>query len=459
MSTTTDSMLYDVGAVARVQDDRLRATVERVAKRHPYYRAQWRERGIDPAAVRGIADLPLLPLTSKADFAHAPEQFRLEPTDDPADQLWDIAYTSGSTAKPTPIYQTAYDFHAILLAQRRMAEIRGMTSADRIVNLYPLTPQPHGAWTRANHAAAALGASVVCGLSGASSWFDVSRRLPEVAQLVVASDPTTLWGVPSYLRRVLDEVARQGGRLPNVRMLAVSGEPCTPEMSRQLVELTQQLGAGEVVVSNSLGASELQCGLVECTPGGGFHNPAPELFHIDAVDDQGNPCPPGVAGRLTLTHIDRRGTVLLRYLLGDVVTVDHGPCPSCGRVGGRVVAHHRREGDSVKIRGQLVDSRVLLRAVEQVDGVLEYRAVVRRSDPGDPLSTDELVVAIAPTTERAGDPQGLVDAVRAAVKAACRVTPLVEITTADEIFPAGERMKPRRFIDERSAAPVTKGAS
>ncbi|MEU8192235.1 AMP-binding protein [Microbispora amethystogenes] len=450
MSALPSGLPWDPDAVAPLQDERLRATMRRVASRHPYYRDLLRERGIDPDAVRGTADLPLLPLTGKADFAAAPERFRLEPTGDPADQLWDIAYTSGSTSTPTPIYQAAYDFHAILLAQRRMAEIRGMTSADRIANLYPLTPQPHGAWTRANHAAAALGASVVCGMSGATGWFGVSRRLPEVAELVVASDPTTLWGVPSYVRRVLDEVARQGGRLPNVRMLAVSGEPCTPETADVLAGLTRDLGAREVVVSNSLGASELQCGLVECEPGGGFHNPAPELFHIEAVDDDGRPCAPGTPGRLTLTHLDRRGTVLLRYLLGDVVTVDHGRCPHCGRGGGRVVAYHHRTGSATKVRGQLLDGQVLGRTVERVPGVLEHRATVRWTVPSDPLSGDELVVAVALTA--GADAREVVPAVRTAVKRACRVTPLVEVATADEIFPADERMKPRRFLDERASA-------
>ncbi|WP_433045793.1 phenylacetate--CoA ligase family protein [Dactylosporangium sp. CS-033363] len=377
-------------------------------------------------------------------FTADPEAFRLEADGSPERQLWDVAYTSGSTSAPAPIYQSAYDFHAILFAQVRMAEIRGMRGDDRIANLYPLTPQPHGAWTRANHAAAVLGATVVCGMSGASPWFDVTRRLPEVADLLVATRPTVLWGVPSYVRRVVDEVLRRGGTLPDVRMLAISGEAVTPAMAAQLAGLLAAAGAPDVVISNSLGASELQYGLVECVAGAGFHNPVPELLHLDAVDEDGLPVPPGSPGAFVMTHLGRQGTVLVRYLLGDRVEVDHGPCPHCGRLGGRVVAHHGRSGRSLKIKGQLVDTTVLESTIAAVPGVSDHRSVVRRCDPADPLSGDELVVQVAPLSG--------FDAARvaAAVKLATRVTPAVEVTTADSLFPPDERMKPRRFVDERS---------
>jgi phenylacetate-CoA ligase len=437
---------FDPQLVRSAQDEALRATIGRVAASHPFYRRLWAERGVEPTRVRDIEDLPLLPLTTKQMFTGDPESFRLESDGSPEHQLWDIAYTSGSTSTPTPIYQAAYDFHAILAAQVRMAEIRGMRSDERIANLYPLTPQPHGAWTRANHAAAVLGATVVCGMSGASPWFDVTRRLGEVAELLVTAQPTVLWGVPSYLRRVVDEVVRQGGSLSAVRMLAVSGEATTANMSQQLVDMMAAAGSPHVVVSNSLGASELQYGLVECQPGSGFHNPVPELLHIDAVDDAGHPVPAGSPGAFTMTHLNRRGTVLVRYLLGDRVEVDHGPCPHCGRAGGRVVAHHGRSAGAVKVKGQLVDTTALERAVADVAGVLDHRAVVRRVDPADPLSSDTLLVRVA---VQPGADEATAARVAAAVKSATRVTPVVEVATVDPLFPPDERIKPRRFIDER----------
>ena len=62
---------------------------------------------------------------------------------------------------------------------------------------------------------------------------------------------------------------------------------------------------------------------------------------------------------LAITHLHRRGTVLLRYLVGDVVTLARAPCPHCGRDGERVVATPRRTGGLVKCRGMLVNTEVI----------------------------------------------------------------------------------------------------
>lgn len=436
--------LFEPPAQVRHRQDALvRATMQRVLTRHPHYRERFR--GLEAETVDSVDALARLPLTTKDEYAADPERFRLEPDPaDPLEQLWDVAYSGGSTARPTPVYQTGYDFQAILLAQRRMAEIRGMRPDDRIANLYPLTAQAHGAWLRANAAAAVLGCELVVGMSGAQPRFPVTRRLPEVAALLVRRTPTVLWGVPSYLHRVVGEVSRQGGRLSEVRLLAVSGEPCPPETAAALRAALADVGA-DAAVSNSLGATELQCGLVECAPGTGFHNPAPELFHLSAVDDGGLPVDDGRPGRLCVTHLDRRGTVLIRYLLGDVVVLAHDICPRCGRSGGRVVEHLGRSGSRTKVRGQLVDQRLLLAALDALDGLGAYQVRVRQEDPGSPASMDELVVAV-----QEGADAGLEDRVRDVVRAATGVRPVVERVPAADIHDPHRQFKRVRFVDERT---------
>src|SRR5690606_13480344 len=113
------------------------------------------------------------------------DDFRLRTEDGQLPETWDIVYTSGSTGPPTAIYQTTHDYPRILHAQRRMADIRGVTSNDRIANLFPLTERPSGSWLRVNDHAAAIGASVVSGLSGASRGeFSATRRMLEVVPIV-----------------------------------------------------------------------------------------------------------------------------------------------------------------------------------------------------------------------------------------------------------------------------------
>lgn len=428
----------DPDALRALQEERFAAQLERLRTRHPHYR-----RTLANLEVHSLDDLPLVPPTGKADLAVAPDAYRLDKAD-PSDILWDVAYTSGSTSAPTPIYQTARDFRAILDAQLRMAAIRGMRATDRIANLYPLTTQPHGAWTRANHAAAALGCELVVGLSGApADDYAVTRRTDEIISILERTQPTVLWGVPSYLARVLEATHAAGAQLSGLRMFAVSGEPCPPALSAQLSELAIRLGSSDATVSNSFGASELQCGLVECVAGTGFHNPSPDQFYFETIDDDGAPTAKGQPGKLALTHLDRRGTAFLRYVLGDVVEYSLDPCPECGWAGGRVVAHHRREGSMVKVRGNLFDVTVLSAAVSETTGVRDHQAVVRTS----PSGMDELVVRVIENSPGSID----TDAVKNAVRSSIRVTPLVEVVSLFEIHGATGSLKPRRFVDERSS--------
>lgn len=428
----------DPAELQALQERRFAEQLTRLRTRHPKYRQTLAE-----VEIRSLDDLPRLEPTGKADLALDPEAYRLDSAE-PSDILWDIAYTSGSTSAPTPIFQTARDFRAILDAQVRMATIRGMRTIDRIANLYPLTSQPHGAWTRANHAAAALGCELVVGLSGAPTGdYDVTRRTDQIVSILERTQPTVLWGVPSYLARVLEATRVAGVRLEGLRMFAVSGEACPPALSTQLTELAAGLGSPNVTVSNSFGASELQCGLVECVAGTGFHNPSPDQFYFETIDDNGARTAEGQPGKLALTHLDRRGTAFLRYVLGDVVEYSLDPCPECGWAGGRVVAHHRREGSMVKVRGNLFDVTVLGAAVSGVEGVREHQAVVRASSNG----MDELVVRVVASTPGSID----TDAVQNAVRTSIRVTPIVEEVSLFDIHGATGSLKPRRFVDERSS--------
>ena len=411
-------LVEDARRIGSLQAPLLQATMQRIALRHPFYRREMQRLDLSPDDFTALDTLEDFPLTEKHQLVEEPEAFRLDPDPSrPAEYaLWDVAYTTGtSLGRPTAMYQTAYDFRALTIAQRRMAEIRGMGHGGRIVNLYPITSIPHGAWIRCNQAAAAIGASVTAGMSGrAVDGFRIVRATDEVASITVGTDPTVLWGVPSYVRRVLQEIVAIGRHLPSLHMIAVSGEPCGPAMRKSLADLAGQAGAGAgVVVSDSMGATELQCGLVESAEGAGFHNPAPELFHFAAVDDRGLSVPDGEVGRLVLTHLDRRGTVLVRFWLGDLVTFTDEPCARCGHGGGLITEHRGRGGSFMKIRGNLVDIGAVSNAVGVLPHVVEHQLIIRRPE-ADPMGLDELVIRIVTDTD---EPQSVSRDVATAVGA------------------------------------------
>lgn len=426
-----------------IQLGRLTRYLHILADGHPHYGAMLRD--VDFERWEHVSDLDAVPITTKGDLAADPDRFRLRDVDGRPFESWDVVYTSGTTGSPVPIHQTPHDHRRILFSQRRMAEIRGTSSSDTIANLFPIAARPNGSWLRVNDHAAAIGATLVVGLGGPDSGpYSPTRRLDDVISVVADADPTVLWGVGSYLRRFVARCAELGRRLPSVRMVIASGEALGPSTVSHLLDGLRSLGVDDPVVSPGFGASELQCSLVPCEQGAGFHNPAPELFLLQTVDETGRTRPPGVRGRLVVTHLDRTGTSLVRYALGDDVTLERGRCPACGRSGERLVAHHGRGDTMVKIRGQLVDLHVVESLLARDSEVAGYSIdVVGPDRADDPKAMDELRILVA------AEPGTRHDDVRRRVSAtvleAVSVRPDIVPVDREDLYPIDEVMKPTRI--------------
>jgi phenylacetate-CoA ligase len=444
--------LFDQESVRAVQSLRVVETVSRLARRHPFYRESWRAQGIPIEGIESTDRLDLFPLTTKNQVELDPLSFFLEndSEDGSYGDLWDVVYTSGSSGHPVPIYQRSYDYFAILHTQRRMCEIRGITQDDIIYVAYPLTSYPHGALLRANNAAFVMHCSVANSFGGAKDpRLPILRTDDEIVQHLISKQPTVLWGVPSYLRQLLKGVQRSGGHLESLRLAAVSGEPCTEALRDDIVALAQSLNAkDDFWVSDSLGASELQCGLVQCSSTSGFHNPSPELFVIESVGEDGLRMADGEEGSFCVTHIDRRGTVLLRYVLSDKVVISNDACPECGCYGGRVVYHGGRSGSSTKIRGMLVELKLVESTVQRSPGVDDYRIAIRTVPS---TGMDELFIEVLGERELS---EGELEAIASSVRSVIGIRPRVALTTAQDLArrddPDITRIKKARVVDERA---------
>jgi phenylacetate-coenzyme A ligase PaaK-like adenylate-forming protein len=449
----TDLLRAPQGEIERVQAERLQRMLELCSRGHPFYRRQWQEANIEVAAIRTLDDLQALPLTRKQDLLADPEAFRLHLVDLPLPErvLWEVIYTTGSTGDPTPVYNTTHDYQAYLFQSRRVAEISGIRETDVIANLFPLTAAPMGAFVRSATNAYAAGAAIFGALPGApQTGFKVQRGLDDAVRLVALHGATILWGVPSFVRRVLLRAIEVRADFSAVRMCALSGESSTPAMREELRRCLRTLGAQETTVFDRYGSTELGA-FAQCREEGEYHNPAPEIQYHEVVDpDTGRRLPDGERGALAVTHLDRRGTVLVRYLVGDMVSIRRGACPVCGRTGDRVVGPIVRMKDFVKVKGMLINPPVLLEALRSIPGVDEFQVAVRRSDPKDPFSMDELVVRIATAV---ADPATLSAAVAEATQRAVQVRPRVEIAESTAIYDPAKQTKATRFIDERG--PVT----
>lgn len=438
-----------------IQNQRFRHQIALCFKAHPYYQEVFSRLKLQPEDFQTLDDVQKLPVTTKSDYMKNPNAFRLTPLPEftPYERiLWDVSYTTGTTAgMPTPFFNTTHDYFAILEQLKRLCDIIGISAQDTVMNLFPLTPVPHIGFLRTRDYATVIGAPVVNALTGTPyPSYPVHRRLDEAVRMIEQHKGTVLSGIVSYVRRVVMRAEELGADFSRVRLVAALGEPCPRGMREDMRRRLVRLGANEqnLVIGNALGFTEMQGSTGECVEFGGGHNPAPDQFYFEVLHEQTyEPLPEGERGLFTVTHLDRRGTILLRYAVGDLNAISHETCPHCGRLGPRIVTNTIRTAELVKLKGTLINPDAIKEAIATVEGIEEYQIIFTKEQKDDPYSADQLLVRVAAP---AAEQERVRSQLAAKVVEAAEMRPLIEfVNNMSDIFDPTKTLKSTRVVDMR----------
>ncbi|WP_319775213.1 AMP-binding protein [Breoghania sp.] len=454
--------LDDWDALTRERDTRFAATLDRIFAYHPFYKDLLTRAKLRRRDIKGVADLARLPVTTRQDYLANPHAFILTWPDaalSDESSVWDVMYTSGPDGVTAPFASTSYDFMNILALNRNMLRLRGAREDDRILNLFPLTRHPHGAFARTMNAAAAFNLPVTAAMPGTPNARqpDIGNGLDTVLDIVQRSRPTILWGVPSYIRELVARADEKSIKLPWVRLVFASLDGFSEGMRADLIAGLRRLGAEDPQVSVSYGATEMQGSMVECVKGAGFHNPAPDQFCFEVVDpDTHKPLEDGEEGLLLLTHLDRRGTVMLRYASGDVGKLVRERCPHCGALTERIIGAPRHHDGVLKVDGRLIDPQALSDLLLGRDEVADFQAIVEYEERpagvgigkgrGKLPARDRLRIRVAPSGAVL---TGLSQMLAERVEAVFKVKPVIEITSAQDPMLAGRGWRVSPLMDLR----------
>ena len=85
--------------ITKIQEKNFSQTMDLCFSRHPYYRARFKQMGLLRGDIKSLADIHLLPVISKKDYAAEPEAFRLETKglEEEATINWDVMHTTGTS--------------------------------------------------------------------------------------------------------------------------------------------------------------------------------------------------------------------------------------------------------------------------------------------------------------------------------------------------------------------------
>jgi phenylacetate-coenzyme A ligase PaaK-like adenylate-forming protein len=384
-----------------------------------FYRKMFSENGIDPADIRSTDDLVNLPFTSKADFQN-PRDFVIIPDEGTVKRQWRtvvraltsgsaatktalerelrpilLTSTTGRSAAPVPFLYTAHDIARLEEGGRRLMQLCQSDAAFRHVNAFPFAPhlafwQAHYAGTGHNTFVLSTGGGKTIGTSGN-------------VRIIDKTDPDVIIAMPTFLYHLLQEGTVAGSRWKNLKRLVLGGEKVPAGMRRKLKELCAEMGADDVSIISTYGFTEAKMAFTECLPkdGGepsGFHI-YPDMCFVEIIDPEtGERVPDGTPGEIVLTHLDSRGTIVLRYRTGDLIEkgITREPCPYCGRTCPRLLGKISRVSDFKnlaidKLKGTLVDFNKLENILDDTEGLGAWQIELRKRND-DPLECDIVLV-------------------------------------------------------------------
>lgn len=280
------------------------------------------------------------------------------------------------------------------------------------------------------------------------------KVMPTERQIeIVASDHfDAILTIPSYLThwlRTARNLVTSGKIAPiaTFKMAICVGEPLTQSYRDIIKSLFSDIGSPDVQVLQGMSSTELRtAGFYECVEGSGLHLDPEYIFAEILHPETKEPVPAGEPGVFVWSHIDWRGTAILRYWTGDYIEggmVDD-PCPHCRLALPRLrTPIWRIEKDFTKIRGTRVEFVSLQDAVRSVKGVSTFQIALTKQDASDLASRDRVEVLVAPV---AGADTAVIEAnLRKAVMSA------VEISIDSITFSSAAEVENRLFAKKLKA--------
>jgi phenylacetate-CoA ligase len=364
------------------QARRLRALVEHAYRRVPFYRDLFDRHGLRPEDIRGLADLPRVPITSRGDLqAASPDRLvarGLNP------QALVCKTTSGSSGEPLTIRRSAREVRAQGAARLPAVLDVGRRPRDRgaiVTSLRASDPLERKRLLRALRRV------------GLFREIRVNCRQPPeaIAQILEAYRPHVVSGLAGAISRVAELVGGDPSRRLRPRLVTTAGEVLTRSMRAQIAE-----GLRTRVV-DLYTSHEFNLIAWECEAGEGYHTC--DMGVIVEVIRDGRPAAPGERGEMVVSGLHSFCMPFLRYRLGDLVTRGPDSCP-CGQPFSVLRAIQGRMIDYFPLPdGRLVHPYEVVRALTDGLGpwVRQYQLTQEREDrvvlrvaPSRPLPPERL---------------------------------------------------------------------
>lgn len=409
-----------------VQEKKIRKIVRYAYQNVPFYRKRFDQVGLKPESIRKLEDVAKIPLTAKSDLIN---NYPLGMLAVPADRLYCLHASSGTTGKPIVVAYTRGDLERWARLMGRTYDVAGVRKGDVVQNMFG-----YGLFTGGlgfHYGARAIGATIVPTSSGNTK-----------RQFLLMKDLRTrvVTGTPSYMV-YLCEASRACGYDPkrdfNLKVGIFGAEPWSEE-ARRKIEDVFGLRAYDIYGMSELYGPGVA---IECGQKNGLHVWGDEFLVETLNPDTGEVLEPGEEGELVFTMLSREAMPLLRYRSRDLSKVFEEEC-ACGRYHPRIQRIKGRSDDMLIIGGVNVFpsqiEHVLMNIPDLGD---QYQIIVSHKE------LDRLAVKVETSVDKVNDP-ALLKKVQGDLLAVLGISADVELVALGTL-PRSEVGKAQRVFDLR----------
>lgn len=365
----------------RLAPDRIREVQARLLRRlvrHAYAKVPYYREVLDPVAVGAVStpeDLAALPVLDRATLTARPVTDFLAEGSGPTRK----AVTSGSTGSPAELHYSERDLGYLRATFLHDLLASGMRPWDRVgyVRLGKFRRHPLERFGLARNVHINTGAPI-----------------DEQVAAFLRGRPTILFGFPNTILSIVEELERRGIEYRAVHTVVFAGERLTPDARNYI---TRYFGAK----AQEMYASVEAYTIARSCPEGALHLRSADVV-VEVRHDDGSVSVADGEGEILVTRLHAEAMPLIRYRLGDRVSIrpDDCPCdafhtPIVKEVQGRVTDR------LVAADGRRIHALALVAITEWLPGI--RRIQLRQREPG----TAEMLVepepgAPADLAERAG---------------------------------------------------------
>jgi hypothetical protein len=285
-----------------------------------------------------------------------------------------------------PIASTRADLDTITRAGARLWAVLGLTRDDVLLSgVEPAATTEHVALQYA-----AIGA-------GAPALFPGGR--PEAIAAAARLAPPSVLALPT--ESAVEVLDRLRG-LSTLRTVLLVGAPTDAERQAATHAAQRAVGAGDLAVLAVHAPAGARVLWGECRQSGGttgLHG-YPDLDVLQVVDPETGEHTTG-GGELVITQVGMRGSALLRWRTGDVVSgVTTAACPGCHHSLPRVEGLHRQAlVSNLGLDGEVIDLRAIASALSGRPDIRDWRIVTGTRARGGARVVVRLVPSGADTAD------------------------------------------------------------